>query len=139
MSRRAPFGRCLGNLGRYVESQRRSARSVTNEPAPLSCHPLIPMTIHLPEDLESYVQSEVEKGRFASSDEAITEAVRLLREQKQEAEGRAAAPDKISRRMLEAGLLTHIPVRPDPPTCCEFLPIVIEGEPVSETIIRERR
>jgi putative addiction module CopG family antidote len=43
------------------------------------------MTIHLPEDLESYVQMKVRSGRFASEDEAIGEAVRLLR-QKEEAE-----------------------------------------------------
>jgi Arc/MetJ-type ribon-helix-helix transcriptional regulator len=89
--------------------------------------------------LESYLHSEVEKGRFASSDEAITKAVRLLREKKQEAEGTAAVADEINRRMLEAGLLSQVPVRPDPATYREFLPIVIEGEPISETIIRERR
>ena len=38
------------------------------------------MTIHLPEDLERYVQMKVRSGRFASEDEAIGEAVRLLRQ-----------------------------------------------------------
>ena len=42
------------------------------------------MTIHLPEDLERYVQMKIRGGRFASEDEAIGEAVRLLR-QKEEA------------------------------------------------------
>lgn len=37
------------------------------------------MTIHLPEDLERYVQMKVRSGRFASTDEALGEAVRLLR------------------------------------------------------------
>ena len=37
------------------------------------------MTIYLPEDLERYVQERVLNGDFASQDEAITEAVRLLR------------------------------------------------------------
>ena len=36
------------------------------------------MTIHLPEDLERYVRLKVASGRFASEDEAISEAVRLL-------------------------------------------------------------
>jgi len=97
------------------------------------------MTIHLPEDLETYVRGEVQKGRFASSDEAITEAVRLLRQKKLEAERTAATPDEINRQLLEAGLLSHIPIRPDPVTYREFSPIAIEGEPISETIIRERR
>src|SRR5260370_23929307 len=38
------------------------------------------MTIHLPEDLERYVQMKVRSGRFVSEDEAIGEAVRLLRQ-----------------------------------------------------------
>jgi putative addiction module CopG family antidote len=37
------------------------------------------MTIHLPEDLKRFVQTEVQSGRFASEEAAITEAVRLLR------------------------------------------------------------
>jgi len=36
------------------------------------------MITHLPEDLMRYVEDAVRSGRFASSDEAITEAVRLL-------------------------------------------------------------
>jgi putative addiction module CopG family antidote len=38
------------------------------------------MTIQLPEDLESYVQAIVRSGRFASEQEAITEALRLFRQ-----------------------------------------------------------
>ena len=41
------------------------------------------MTIHLPEDLERYVQMQVRSGRFASEDGAIGEAVRLLRQQEE--------------------------------------------------------
>jgi len=36
------------------------------------------MTIHLPEDLERYLPSEVQSGRFASPEEAMIEALRLL-------------------------------------------------------------
>lgn len=43
------------------------------------------MTVHLPEDLERYVQAKVQSGRFSSSDEAISAALRLLR-QREEAE-----------------------------------------------------
>jgi putative addiction module CopG family antidote len=38
------------------------------------------MTIHLPEDLERFIQSQVHLGRFDSADEAMSEAVRLLRQ-----------------------------------------------------------
>jgi antitoxin ParD1/3/4 len=43
------------------------------------------MNTNLPKDLEQFVQAKVRNGRFTSSDEAITEAVRLLR-QREEAE-----------------------------------------------------
>ena len=43
------------------------------------------MNTHLPADLEQFVKATVQSGRFTSSDEAITEAVRLLR-QREEAE-----------------------------------------------------
>jgi putative addiction module CopG family antidote len=99
------------------------------------------ITIDLPEDLERFIRSEVQRGLFASEVEVITEAVRLLQQRKQEAssQGKAPTPDELNRQLLEAGLLTRVPTRPDPETYREFSPIVVEGEPVSETIIRERR
>ena len=42
------------------------------------------MTIHLPEELEHFVQTEVSKGHFASADEAISQAVQLLRQRAQQ-------------------------------------------------------
>jgi Arc/MetJ-type ribon-helix-helix transcriptional regulator len=36
------------------------------------------MTIHLPHDLESFIQAAVHSGRFASVDDAMAEAARLL-------------------------------------------------------------
>ncbi len=36
------------------------------------------MTIHLPEEIESSIQSQVDDGRFASVDDAMAEAARLL-------------------------------------------------------------
>ncbi len=43
------------------------------------------MNTHFPADLEQFVKAKVRGGRFTSSDEAITEAVHLLR-QREEAE-----------------------------------------------------
>jgi putative addiction module CopG family antidote len=100
------------------------------------------MTIHLPEDLERYVQSEVQRGRFASEEAAITEAVRLLRQLKQQTE--ASAPttpiteQEFERKMMQSGFLGSVPLHP-PAAPRDFQPIAIEGEPLSETIIRERR
>jgi Arc/MetJ-type ribon-helix-helix transcriptional regulator len=36
------------------------------------------MTIHLPKDIESSIEAAVHSGRFASVDDAMTEAARLL-------------------------------------------------------------
>ena len=60
------------------------------------------MTIHLPEDLERYVQSEVLSGRFASPDEAISEALRLLRQKNQQAQHQPLTPDQLNRQLVEA-------------------------------------
>ena len=38
----------------------------------------VPMTIRLPKELESRVEAAVERGQFASIDEAMAEAARLL-------------------------------------------------------------
>ncbi len=47
------------------------------------------MNAHLPADLEQFVQAKVRSGRFSSSDEAISAAVRLLRQQEEAEESRA--------------------------------------------------
>jgi hypothetical protein len=46
----------------------------------------------------------------------------------------------VQQRLFDAGLLSEIkPSRREPSNTEEFVPIVIDGEPLSETIIRERR
>jgi Arc/MetJ-type ribon-helix-helix transcriptional regulator len=39
------------------------------------------MTINLPDDLERFIRAEVHRGHFASEDDALAEAVRVLRRQ----------------------------------------------------------
>jgi antitoxin ParD1/3/4 len=46
------------------------------------------MNTHLPADLEQFVQAKVRSGRFTSPEEAITAAVRLLRQQEEAEEAR---------------------------------------------------
>ncbi len=98
------------------------------------------LTVQLPEDLERYVEAEVKGGRFASADEAIAEALRLLRQKERGEASRREdlIADQVDRQMLEAGLLSRIPARLDPATYQEFTPIIVQGEPISETIIRDR-
>jgi Arc/MetJ-type ribon-helix-helix transcriptional regulator len=44
------------------------------------------MTIHLPENLETSIREAVDSGQFASMDDAISEAVRLLLRQRSRSE-----------------------------------------------------
>ena len=91
------------------------------------------MTIHLPEELERFIQSEVSKGHFASADEAISQAVQLLRQRAQQ-----LTEDEWEQSLVQSGLLASIPPRPTGAPR-HFEPVRIQGEPLSETIIRERR
>ena len=68
------------------------------------------MTIHLPADLESSIRAEVDRGRFASADDVVAEAVRsFLRQAPPEVaepttNGREEAPAErksIWERILE--------------------------------------
>jgi putative addiction module CopG family antidote len=99
------------------------------------------MTVHLPEDLELYVKAQVQSGLFASEQEAISEAVRLLRQLKPQKTSCAPLTEQdLERQMMQAGFLSNVPERPaDTSTARSFQPVAIPGEPLSETVIRERR
>lgn len=113
------------------------------------------MTIHLSEDLESSLMALVQGGRFSSVDEAMNEAARLLLEQSSPAptpepgkgavcagsarEHEPLSPDELDRRLLASGLVVQLPDPAQDIDDDEEPPLVIEGEPLSETIIRERR
>jgi Arc/MetJ-type ribon-helix-helix transcriptional regulator len=101
------------------------------------------MTIHLPRDLESSILAEVQSGNFASVDEAMAEAARLLLRQRKQDEPDVAnttvSEAEFKQQLLKSGLLTSLPIPPVPTTSRTFQPVTLEGEPLSETIIRERR
>jgi putative addiction module CopG family antidote len=61
------------------------------------------MNTHLPADLEQFVKAKVKSGRFASSDEAITEAVRLLREREEAEEARVVEGIRQGLQDMRAG------------------------------------
>ena len=47
---------------------------------------------------------------------------------------------ELHRRLLAEGVIKNLPARHGrPPELRDFKPITVEGKPVSETIIRERR
>lgn len=96
------------------------------------------LTIRLPDDLEDSLRDEVHKGRFVSVDEAIAEAVRRL-VLPSPSSGNQLSEAEFQQHLLDLGLMTQLPE-----TAADFddpddVPIAIEGEPLSETVIRERR
>ena len=96
------------------------------------------MNIQLPDNLENSVRSLVNGGRFASVDDAMTEAARLLLKQATPHQ-QPANKDAFHQRLIDMGLMTQLPDTANDYDDPDDQPITIEGEPISETIIRERR
>src|SRR5208337_1686912 len=113
------------------------------------------MTVHLSKDLEQIVHEAVRAGLYAREDDVIRDALIRLKQTMpgdtemahQDAKG-AKSPaeekpliDALNQRLLAAGLVIQLPdpaedIDDDDP---DDQPIEIVGEPLSETIIRERR
>ena len=89
--------------------------------------------------------SQTEFTQMLSSLEALSpeQMAALRRELDKMAErAKSAAPvseDDFKRELLYAGLMTSLPTPADPASRPAFQPIAIDGEPLSEIIIRERR
>ncbi len=97
------------------------------------------MKIHLPKDLEGGIRATVLSGAFASEDEVIAEAVRQFLRKQIPISKTPMTEEDLQRHMLEIGLLTQLP-----DTSADFDDpndqlIDIEGEPLSETVVRESR
>jgi hypothetical protein len=106
------------------------------------------MTIHLPNDVERDILAEVHSGHFASVDDALAVAWQSFQRHRfpSPATGQPdltpeeIAEQELQRRLLAAGVISEI--KPPPrslPARARFTPVPITGEPISETIIRERR
>jgi putative addiction module CopG family antidote len=113
------------------------------------------MTIRLSKELERFVHDAVRSGRYAHEDDVIRDALIRLKQTMPE---ETQSPDKSAKRvkparpkkqplteadvlkhMLDIGLISQLP-----DTAADFddpddQPITIKGEPLSETVIRERR
>jgi Arc/MetJ-type ribon-helix-helix transcriptional regulator len=113
------------------------------------------MTIHLPEDLADAVRAEIVNGHFGSEDDLVAAAVRDYLERKHvqsretgEAEADISAAcvkeevdaTELQRRLFEAGVLSEIkPPIADLSAYQGRQAVPIQGEPLSHTVIRERR
>jgi len=115
------------------------------------------MTIHLPPEVETSLLAKVHSGMFPSLDAAMTKAANLLLDQIEQTPP-AKAKQKVKRtkssqlvkkaalsvadiqqQMLASGFITQLPDPTQDIDDDDEPPIVIKGEPLSETIIRERR
>lgn len=93
------------------------------------------MTIHLHKDLERGIQVTIHSGAFASEDEAVRQ---FLGKQPPPAKT-PITEEELLRQMLESGLMTQLPDTSADYDDPDDRLIDIKGEPLSETVIRERR
>jgi Arc/MetJ-type ribon-helix-helix transcriptional regulator len=113
------------------------------------------MTIHLSDDLEKFVHDAVRTGLYAREDDVIRDAlIRLKETMPRDAE----RPSKKSKRakptpqkkkpiteeeflthLVEIGLMSQLPDKAADFDDPDDQPITVKGEPISETIVRERR
>jgi len=103
------------------------------------------MTIELPYHLQRYVHDQVQAGRFLSEDAVVLDALERHRQTQQPAMppgiGREEPSNQeLQQRLLEAGIISEIK-----PPITDLTPyqnrqaVPIQGEPLSEAVIRERR
>ena len=89
------------------------------------------------------VLSEIRKLSLDEAREVAERLDKYLREQERTAlaaEDTEAREDEFERKLLAKGIVSHIPTRDDTDEEFDkFDPIEVSGEPLSETIIRERR
>jgi len=91
----------------------------------------------------SDVLTEIRKLNLDEAREVAERLANYLRERESTAlaaEETEAREDEFERQLLAKGLISHIPTRDETDEEFDrFEPIEVAGEPLSETIIRERR
>ena len=98
------------------------------------------MNVPVSENAERIIRLHVQSGLFSSESEVIDAALGLLNQRLPEAAARTPITEaEFKQQLLEAGLMTSLPIPLDPGSRRNFQAVKFEGEPVSETIIRERR
>jgi putative addiction module CopG family antidote len=101
------------------------------------------MNVHISEHTEEVIRSYIQSGRFPSEEAVIEEAVRRLESEpapQPAADPSIAAFQELQQKLFAAGLISEIrqPIADTSPWQGRKA-VPIEGEPLSEMIIRERR
>jgi Arc/MetJ-type ribon-helix-helix transcriptional regulator len=112
------------------------------------------MTTQLPEDLERFVHEAVSAGRYSNEDEVIRDALTRLRQTllgdgslsdhwtehaKPPKREKPLTEAEFDQYLLDIGLMSRLPDTDADFDDLDDEPIDIRGEPLSETVIRERR
>jgi Arc/MetJ-type ribon-helix-helix transcriptional regulator len=114
------------------------------------------MTIHIKKDLEQFVHDAVRAGLYAREDDVINDALARLKQtipgavrtptrRAKRAKAQAPTPSKpltieeFHQKLLAEGRISRLPDNAADFDDPDEQPVTIKGEPLSETIIRERR
>ena len=98
------------------------------------------MNVHVSDNAERIIRSHVQSGEYSSESEVIDAALGMLDQRVQQpAARRPVSEEEFKQKLLQCGLMSSLPIPLDPAPRRQFKPIKLEGEPLSETIIRERR
>jgi Arc/MetJ-type ribon-helix-helix transcriptional regulator len=111
------------------------------------------MPIHLSKELERFVHGAVRSGLYASDDDLIRDALMRLkqtmpagsqtpRKSARPAQKKPKKPltkEEFHQQLVEIGMMSQLPDTDADFDDPDDQPIAIEGEPISETVIRERR
>lgn len=104
------------------------------------------MDVQLCDDLERLVTTQIQSGRYAREEDVIREVRAWLREHDHE-EGlesakahRPMSDEEFRQHLLRTGRISQLPTaeRKNQPQE-SWQPIRVEGEPVSQATLRERR
>jgi putative addiction module CopG family antidote len=114
------------------------------------------MTIHLSKELEQFVHDAVRAGHYAREDDVIRDALMRLKQAMPSATQTPAkrarttksagrkpkkplTREEFDQHLLKLGLMSQLPDTDADFDDPDDEPIEIRGEPLSETVIRERR
>lgn len=97
------------------------------------------MAIQLPDDIERSIRAAVQDGHFPSPGEAVAAAWLAFEGHSPPVPSRPALTvAEFHRQLLADGAIAHLP-DPSQDTDDDDEPVVIAGESLSATILRERR
>ncbi len=104
------------------------------------------MDVQIREDLDRLVRDQIRSGRYSREEDVIREVLAWIRENDagKGPEPPATRPpmtdEEFRQHLLQTGRISQLPYAEwRSRTRDQWEPIAVEGEPVSQTILRERR